>query len=473
MGLCSSRPGRMITRTTATAARISVRALLRNKVYSCVRYSSTYHEKVYAIPFNHPLELARKKATVASGFPTESILAILSVFGETLFGRDVVRSRVELKEFKPVYLPTWAVDAEVEAKVWVGEDAQQGVSMFQSFGSYFPGLSLDPLSGVPFHFSGQSATPPEIVPFSPSMLRYLGQDVIPIPYTLSPLRLPAVAQSISTHDARIADDWRFQPSSVKFPMLAAYPVLFPVYMAAFNYAGGAPDGSDKLITVIVDADKPTSAVHLQFDDGSWLTLSIERRDWVVQQTFLDIPSHTVAPLGGSTPRERLEQLKKYLDARIDGVRWDDVPTEDIDWADARIMPYEKEQVERNREWMALGTKLMGLKEVMRGMPSLGGSTAMFQVQVGSRTLKTPTTPESESSPNSAKQESSTNTNAGTRSGVSWGPIKVTMQEDLDRMLREEIDQVEKKREETKMEWLRRWEASQAKPHDHSDQETAR
>jgi hypothetical protein len=65
------------------------------------------------------------------------------------------------------------------------------------------------------------------VPWTEGLLQHEGEAIVPIPYSVSPLKLPEFAASLGSQDCRISESWRFRASSVKCNAVSSDKGLAP------------------------------------------------------------------------------------------------------------------------------------------------------------------------------------------------------------------------------------------------------
>jgi len=98
------------------------------------------------------------------------------------------------------------------------------------------------------------------IPFSEDLKRQHGLDVMCMPYTLSPLSLPEAARSLFRSRAKISDVATFEPDSLSFKLLSAYPVLLPVYVAQYEIPFGKREPVQ--LTTIIQAHSPDGLIYV-------------------------------------------------------------------------------------------------------------------------------------------------------------------------------------------------------------------
>lgn len=114
------------------------------------------------------------------------------------------------------------------------------------------GFSFDPLSTLSFSQPGLEEL---TVPFTPELRHQRGIDVSCLPFSISPVQLPKVVESLTPSQSKMPGSVTFDPESADFTMvcrldrlcilpdntsltrhlqLAAYPVLLPIYLMRYD-----------------------------------------------------------------------------------------------------------------------------------------------------------------------------------------------------------------------------------------------
>ncbi|KAG6817346.1 hypothetical protein H0H87_009945 [Tephrocybe sp. NHM501043] len=145
----------------------------------------------------------------------------------------------------PVYFPGWIVDGEVSLDVMCGDEKHRTSGFSKD--SYLPGSDFRVLSWVSYASDSAQQT----VPFTEDLTHQHGVDVTCIPYTISPFAGFGLAQS-TTEAIQLQNDIIIQPNSMDTHLLAAYPVLFPLYLAQYEYAY---PGKERLVTFFIEASE--------------------------------------------------------------------------------------------------------------------------------------------------------------------------------------------------------------------------
>ncbi|PFH52962.1 hypothetical protein AMATHDRAFT_45869 [Amanita thiersii Skay4041] len=123
----------------------------------------------------------------------------------------------------PVYFPAWIIDAEVQASVSYG-DTQPSLSTRSHFRV---------LSTVSFWY--EQLQQYQLVPFTPELETQYDSKVLCIPYSISPFSILEIAKNWPHGDANVQDGFRISPTSIKPNLVAAYPILIPLYLAQYEF----------------------------------------------------------------------------------------------------------------------------------------------------------------------------------------------------------------------------------------------
>ncbi|KAF8638265.1 hypothetical protein AX17_002287 [Amanita inopinata Kibby_2008] len=155
----------------------------------------------------------------------------------------------------PVYFPAWIVDAELQASVSYGNE-QVGLYEFHETRILNFAVAYDhvPISqhasptGSDFRvlslasFWYKQLRQHQIVPFTSDLEVQFDTEVCCLPYTISPFAVVDLAKSWPHGDVNVEEDFRLSPTSVKPNLIAAFPVLIPIYLA--QYTVDLPDSDD-------------------------------------------------------------------------------------------------------------------------------------------------------------------------------------------------------------------------------------
>jgi len=279
---------------------------------------------------------------------------------------------IQPKRIQPVYIPVWFVDAQFTANVRLAGKPQVEVD-FVSENSYMPGFSYAPLSTLSFT---QPSMISLAVPFSEDLKTQHGLDVMCIPYTISPLSLPEAANSLFRSRAKIGDIATFEPDSLSFKLLSAYPVLIPVYLAQYEIPFGR-QGPVQL-TTIMQAHSQDGLTYV--DVASLSRWGQESRPHEPSNSLFNKTSRYLGTLGfvpmNGIP-DGFSHIKAFPSLMSDGMDndsdalgtaatdWLDESVSDldalskfgVDMNDLRVREYEEMELRSNRSWVMINLTL--------------------------------------------------------------------------------------------------------------------
>ncbi|KAI9061293.1 hypothetical protein FKP32DRAFT_1759707 [Trametes sanguinea] len=262
----------------------------------------------------------------------------------------------------PIYLPTWVIDAEFEATAWIrdvkGEDAHYSKAHVHlySFKSLMQGFIRPPLSAL--NFMDPKIDLNTEVPTTAPLRQYDGQDVLWLPYTLTPLHFLDMVRSLSMADAAIAKHMRFETGSVKETMLAAYPILIPGYLAQYK-VGTSADG-DMTVSSFIEAHRSEGRSVIEADSATKRFFQRSKTQGLVVvsgmpgkscllRVWLDLAIAQEVP------------LKRYRDRFFGKSESAAARKVDSQWADLRIRPFETEERDANEKWLILRMLIRAVK----------------------------------------------------------------------------------------------------------------
>ncbi|OCH95396.1 hypothetical protein OBBRIDRAFT_788281 [Obba rivulosa] len=362
------------------------------------------------------------------------------------------------KSIQAVYLPAWFIDAEVQAHVWESkresdDSVKQTVTAFTS-NSYMPGFSIEPLSRISLNCD--ALTNNDTVPWSDHLSVQNGEHIICQPFTVAPLALRDAARSLSLKQAQITEGFRLDPSSVDVQMLAAYPVLIPVWLA--QYEQHWTPGQSSTLTLCVEAwNRWGPRVFAEVPEGAFGAATTQF--WPVRMiTSEGAPDTAVyGPyreetqefanmnlLCKSDSKNRSARLNEWINnaaGRQNAIRsyesryYSQADGATIDWDDLRIREFSDEEVSQNREYLSLGTHVSMLRNIVDTLSSTDEHSKVIAVSINF---------------GKKKQEDST------ESGSSLPRLGGLQEEDAVKFLKAQLEKAQEKRETKRPEWLTEW-----------------
>ncbi|OSD06597.1 hypothetical protein PYCCODRAFT_949919 [Trametes coccinea BRFM310] len=294
----------------------------------------------------------------------------------------------------PVYLPTWVIDAEVEATAWLqkAESDDHYIKdrvQVQFAQSDMPGFLYSPLSRL--SFMTPSALDPDAtpaVPWSESLRRHDGHDVLCLPYSLTPLHLSDAVSSLSMADANISKTLRFEPGSVKQTMIAAYPILIPGYLAQYNIDMPNPatrQNQEMTVSSFIEAHVPNGRSVIEVSPLAkemFKFLNIPPSDLFINgqhapltRSFACVYKVTGRHVNNQLCRPVVEDwvnralgretpLQHYRDRFFGTSDSEAIRKVESQWADPRIRPFDADERNANLEWLATGSDVFILNSLL-------------------------------------------------------------------------------------------------------------
>ncbi|EIW57579.1 uncharacterized protein TRAVEDRAFT_29627 [Trametes versicolor FP-101664 SS1] len=286
---------------------------------------------------------------------------------------------------QPAYIPTWVVDAELEGTIWAkkqdtDDHFTKDTAQIQFAQTELPGFTYRPLSSL--SFMTPELLEANTVPWSDD-LRKNGEDqVLCPPFAHTPFHLSEAMRTLSTADATVADVLRFEPSSVKETMMAAYPVLIPVYLAQYKVMTPIKGQRQEMtITAYLEAGVPNGRIAgetvpvLKEMLGMWgidppeLLVGGRYKDLVHNFTNVrSLTAHNVTLAHRTLVEEYADRalvagkpLRRYRERFFPPARG----AAAIDWTDTRIRPFEPEERHTNLRWLAASADLFLLRSMLQ------------------------------------------------------------------------------------------------------------
>ncbi|KAF7312301.1 hypothetical protein MIND_00243100 [Mycena indigotica] len=219
-------------------------ACRRNRAF--VRWTSSYPSKVRAFPFKLSPQDALEQMSNYMVSASYNLQAALD---------EVLRQKPQPPEkMVAIYFPAWLIDAEVEALVTVSGEASrfEGVVTTTFTNSYLPGHTMNKLSTTSL-LSDLSLE--EAVPFSSDLLEQHGTNITCLPFQTTPFPMVEDAKRLPAEAATIGN-FHIDPSSIQVNLMAAYPILLPLYLAQFTFF-------DISKTVVVEAHSEEPRISVE------------------------------------------------------------------------------------------------------------------------------------------------------------------------------------------------------------------
>lgn len=374
----------MITRTAQSSR--ACRDAMKGCVRRCQSTAATTggsglkspSPKICSVPFRQTPQSALEKMHLHAllAAPTISNLAyafLLRIFGPSV--TSLVREfgmgeNVKLKDMKAALYPIWRVDLMMEGKVEQARNRRASSGWIGIKEGYVPGNPFAPLSYLSF------AVPPlpdELPAYDPQDdLKQLGDgfDVVPVPFTVSPFGL--MSKLRKTIGRMTWEGLKIDESKWKETMLAAYPIMFPIYLAEFEHT--SKDEGKRSYTVVMDAHDaaagkcrlswpppPEIVEHGRFTSNYYINPAP-----FLPNVQLTMPIAPIA-IGAGTTGEQIVLTGRMLADKY--MEWMspppkstrsiaaspllDLDPEDqgINWEDARILSWGGKEREENDEYM--------------------------------------------------------------------------------------------------------------------------
>ncbi|KAI0707337.1 hypothetical protein C8Q76DRAFT_628908 [Earliella scabrosa] len=346
-----------------------------------------YSSKVRALPFVITREHAvRELSWFTSGFTSHKLLGtVLRHFFPTLNVDALRPTRIQA-----VYLPTWVVDSQVQAAVWLKKQ-ESDAEFSKIFVAGHQLVSLNMLTGFVYEplstfnlLLGRDIRESSTVPWTEQLRKHDGDDVLCLPFSLSPFKLPEAARSLSLSGATVSHSFRFDPSSIHTTMLAAYPILMPIYIAQFQ-VDDIVDGAvvPRQVTSVIEAGRQKGRVFLEAITPLKLLYNVaglDSPDIIVRgdhapQTRSFVKLRPV--LCGQATDDHRRQLRRWMDHALSTLdflkqyrnqyfgKTEQEAAQEVNWDDIRIRPLTHEEQVANVQWLTIGEDLYLLRVMQR------------------------------------------------------------------------------------------------------------
>ncbi|KAF9003926.1 hypothetical protein BDQ17DRAFT_1355142 [Cyathus striatus] len=194
--------------------------------------TTTYpFRKLQALPFSVSMEEAiRVMGPIAATICGDKMLA--SIAARYLPGLGFEANAIRPIRITPVYFPVWRLSAELRAEI--KHEGTERMGTVQLDNTYIPGSDFKVISSVNV---ASFANSHDLVPFNEEMKMYGGSEVACIPFNISPFPLLDIVRNLSYTNARMSENISFTPSTVEPNLVAAYPILVPLWLAQYRFGG--------------------------------------------------------------------------------------------------------------------------------------------------------------------------------------------------------------------------------------------
>ncbi|KAK8853095.1 hypothetical protein IAR55_003796 [Kwoniella newhampshirensis] len=357
---------------------------------------SSPSSKIVAAPFRIRPEDALTRMHINALLATAAMPNLIHALLLRLFGTSInplakelgLGTSLTMKDMKAVLYPIWRVDTIIK-----GEVNLQGVEgkvirptmWISTREGYVPGNPFAPLSYLSF------AVPPlpdDLPTYDPSSdLTQLGEgfDVVPVPFTVSPLGLAKRIRNMvggrKNWENVTLDQTKFEDK-----LLACYPIMFPIYIAEFEHDMG--DEGKRSFNVIMDAhDDNIKNCRVSWPPPPQLVENgrFDKNYYVNPAPFLpmanlllypSVPPHTIS---GPNTAKLVETYREWMSpapypddittippSPMVGVQLDE-EIEGVDWDDLRIQSWSGKEREENGDWIELSLKTQKGVETLETM----------------------------------------------------------------------------------------------------------
>ncbi|TFK47835.1 hypothetical protein OE88DRAFT_1665494 [Heliocybe sulcata] len=444
----------------------------RARHYSSSHATIPYHSKVRVYPFRISPEDAVRNMSLAAAIP------FVGHFLRSLLARWLPGfwfQPIQPVQLQALYLPAWLIDTELTGTAWIGaehEDEERRSVVAIATNSYMPGHSLEPISRI--CLNNPQLYEAKIIPWSPELETQYGLQTLCLPFTMSPFGLHDLLRSLSYRDAAINANFRLDPKSIETTLLAAYPVLIPVYLARYEYKVGDETFN---LTVLQEAyhrqgrviSENSSVIFAKALSNQGVDVPSFAKDFMDRELLVwrakAVPfacfEFLYASGAFSRPQNKpqlVEDINEWINTMADApgsfqrlARREEMQRVDMD--DLRVRTYDEEEVAANRIWMALGVTERNLQSMIARWKKTGGMSLNIDISTGLG-KRDETKPDNEASEPEARSSSETKV----------GPISITKysQEDSVKNFERHLVQVKAEREEKKPEWLKNLHAKNKK-----------
>ncbi|KAI6025218.1 hypothetical protein BKA83DRAFT_4258558 [Pisolithus microcarpus] len=333
-----------------------------------------YHSKVRAIPFAFPPQAAITHvgpiaATVTRSYSPSTIREELSCLAGSFIAKHLPTmgyKTIQPERTQALYYPSWCIDAEAEAKAWFSpnpDDPPEVVTVhFQHAELPGNGSELARIS-----LRDETITYKNTKPFVPALTNQHGSEILCLPFNISPLELLSRARAMSFGVTKVDDDFRFDPRSLNLNLVAAYPILIPVYVLQY-----APQGPYSRVTIIVEAYAEPGRYYVHFVNSPELR-KLPAQEFFGEEDFIAMglsgskcrfSPNIISPRSRPSASEDLcAWMSNFVEDRGAPLRL--TSKQPIDMDDCRVREWTEEEILPVHEWMQLGRNLIRTRGMIK------------------------------------------------------------------------------------------------------------
>ncbi|KAF9787372.1 hypothetical protein BJ322DRAFT_1054993 [Thelephora terrestris] len=282
-------------------------------------------------------------------------------------------------DVRAAYIPVWFIDGEATGTI--NKSGTEVSLTMQSLNSYMPGFSFDPLSTLSF---SQPKLEDFAVPFTPDLQHQHGLDVSCLPYSISPTPLPEIIKSLTPSQSKLLDSVAPDCRSLEFSMLAAYPVLLPIYLMRYDVK--LPKMPETIpLTCIVQAHSADGLAY--FDIGSKKASNLLQRtigatpgSYLYEFLRVDDSASTWDPVFGTeygfssigipNAHFQMDSLNKAISEGVDRniqskSNMAALKEYGVDMDHPCVRVYTKEEVDANRKFLVASGTCFSMQELLK------------------------------------------------------------------------------------------------------------
>ncbi|KAH9928302.1 uncharacterized protein B0H18DRAFT_254158 [Fomitopsis serialis] len=252
-----------------TSRSLCTRSQLRRRLLSTSSPPTVYSPKVRAFPFAMPAEDVLQEANIFTAMyswkygsrPETRPGLFRHLWSLDLFDGNG-NWQMRPKNVQAVYLPVWLIDSAVtfDAEYERPSGWRSAFVSVSSDLSYMPGFVYEPLSRMALNSPALSTS--AAVPFSEDLRTQHGTQVLCLPFTHTPFPLLELCSQMENIRWPVGPTFHIKPHTASVTMMAAYPVLVPVYVLQYelNLINGPAN-----YTVVMDAASTSGGYYINDD----------------------------------------------------------------------------------------------------------------------------------------------------------------------------------------------------------------
>lgn len=238
----------------------------------------------------------------------------------------------------------------------------------------------------------------ELVPFTDDLEVQFGQEVLCLPYTISPFSVVDIARSAYSKVTLDNQHFKIIPSTFRTNLFASYPILLPLYLARYEYQQPGQKDLDS-VTVFMEAWTPKGRI---LSESTTARLGDIFRELLPNapralRSFSHImdSEHTMVLRGLPRPFLSISSpsrpgLRLLIERQLENILSQPHTSKMLAFksnllhldGDPRVRKYNGDDRSAILRWMSMSQKIASLKNLVASMQQAGDSGPIYTIMIG-------------------------------------------------------------------------------------------